>query len=573
MKLIKKLRWQFLFIILALIVIGVLLWEGQTAPQSVFVPENTPKPVTGGVYVEGVAGSLKRLNPLLAVYNPVDRGAARLLFSSLVRFDSKGLPQPDLAESWGISRNGEVYNFSLRQDATWHDGTPVTSQDVVFTIELLRSEEFPARADLKAFWQEIEIQTLDEHNLQFRLPEAFAPFLDYLNFGVLPAHLLGNLTPSEIVDAEFNIQPVGSGPYQFDALLTEDGQITGVALKKFPGYYGEEVYLEEFVFKYYEDSLAVWEAYQAEEVQGIGEVTPEILPQALNDPDLNLYTGRLPELTLIFLNLDNPQVPFFQESEVRHALLSGLNRQWMVDHILHGQAVIADGPIFPKTWAYYDNLPHYDYEPRQAIEALKEAGYTFPADGGDVRTKVEEGEENIPLEFTLLYPDDEQHGTLAQAIQEDWAELGVDVTLEALPYPELLSEHLDTRLYQAALVDINLSHTPDPDPYTFWHQTQTSSGQNYSMWNDRQASEYLEQARIVVDPAERTRMYLNFQVRFVDQMPALLLYYPMYTYGVSSDVKGVRIGPIFEPADRLVTVSDWYLYSELTEAQATQSEE
>lgn len=571
MKLIKKLRWQILFIVLALVVIGVLLWEGQkTTPQSsTFVPEATPEPVTGGSYTEGVVGSLKRLNPLLAVYNPVDKDAASLIFSSLVRFDSKGLPQPDLAESWGISRDGETYNFSMRQGAVWHDGTPVTSQDVVFTIELLRSEEFPTRADLEAFWQEVEVQILDEHNLQFRLPEPFAPFLDYLSFGILPSHLLGHLDPGDVVDDEFNIQPVGSGPYQFNHLLTQDGQITGVALKKSPDYYGEKVYLEDFIFKYYADSASVWEAYQAEEVQGIGEVTSEILPDALNDPTLNLYTGRLPELTIIFLNLENPTVPFFQELEVRHALLSGLNRQKMVDGILNGQAVIADGPIFPKTWAYYDNLPRYEYEPVQAIETLKDAGYTFPAEGGDVRAKAGEGEseENIPLEFTLLYPDDEQHAALAESIQKNWEGLGVSVTLEALPYPDLITEYLEPRLYQAALVDINLSQTPDPDPYPFWHQTQTSGGQNYAMWNDRQASEYLEQARIVVDPTERTKMYRNFQVRFGDQMPALPLFYPMYTYGVSSDVKGVRIGPIFEPSDRLVTVSDWYLYSESTESE------
>ena len=570
MKLLKKLRWQLLFIVLALVVIGALLWEGQqqtSIQQPDYVPENTPEPVTGGVYIEGVVGSLKRLNPLLAAYNPVDRDASSLLFSSLVRFDSKGLPQSDLAESWGISRDGEVYNFSMRQDAVWHDGVPVTSHDVVFTIELLRAEEFPARADLKAFWQEVSVKALDEYNLQFRLPEAFAPFLDYLSFGILPSHLLEHLTPAEIVDDEFNINPIGSGPYQFNALLTEDGNITGVALKKFPDYYGEEVYLEEFVFKYYEDAASVWDAYQADEVQGIGEITEEILPQALNDPNLNLYTGRLPELTLIFLNLDNPKVPFFQDTEIRHALLSGLNRQWMVDKVLNGQGVIADGPIFPKTWAFYDNLNHYDYEPDKAIDAIKEAGYTFPAEGGNVRTKAEEGEEDdTRLEFTLIYPDDERHAALAKAIQEDWADLGVGVTLKALPFEELVSE-LDSRLYQAALIDINLSHTPDPDPYPFWHQTQTSSGQNYSMWNDRQASEYLEQARIVVDPVERTRLYRNFQVRFVDQMPALPLFYPMYTYGVSADVKGVRIGPIFEPADRLVTVSDWYLYSEQDEAE------
>ncbi|OQY37208.1 MAG: hypothetical protein B6243_01185 [Anaerolineaceae bacterium 4572_5.2] len=573
MKLIKKLRWQILLIVLALAVIGALLWtqRGEDVNQSL---DNTPAPSSGGVYKEGVVGSLSRLNPLLAIYNPVDRDVTRLLFSSLIRFDSKGQPQPELAESWGISRDGQTYNFSLRKDATWHDGSPVTSQDIAFTVELLRSDEFPTLPDLKIFWEDIEVQVFDEYNLQFRLPEPFTPFLDYLNFGILPFHILGDLAPGEIVDAEFNIRPVGSGPYQFNGLLTENGKITGVSLKIFPGYFGKKAYLEEFVFKYYENSLQVWNAYQAGEIQGIGEITSEILPQAFHDPTLNLYTGRLPKLSLVYLNLENPEVPFFKEIEFRRALLSSLNRQWMIDNVLNGQAVIADGPIFPKTWAYYDNLQHYKYEPQLAIDAIKELGYTFPAEGGNVRVKKdEESEEATRLEFTLIYPDDEQHAALAQAIQEDWAELGMNVILEAVPYAELISERLDTRLYQAALVDINLTRTPDPDPYPFWHQTQTTGGQNYAMWNDRQASEYLEQARITADPTERTRLYRNFQVRFVDQMPALPLFYPMYTYGVSSDVKGVRIGPLFEPADRLTTISDWYLYSELSEATATPSEE
>jgi peptide/nickel transport system substrate-binding protein len=304
-------------------------------------------------------------------------------------------------------------------------------------------------------------------------------------------------------------------------------------------------------------------------VQGIGHIPEELLPQALADPDLNLYTVRLPEMSLIFINLDNPEVPFFQELAVRKALLKGLNRQWMIDHILNGQAVIATGPVFPKTWAYFDGLEQKSYDPEQALEMLKEAGYTIPAEGGNVRTKVTEEEETIRLAFTLLYPDDEEHAAIAEVAQENWAKLGLEVNLEAVSYEELISTHLENRDYQAALVDINLSNTPDPDPYPFWHQTQTTGGQNYAIWNDQRASEYLEQARIIPDPVERTRLYRNFQVRFSDQVPALLLFYPMYTYGVSDDVNGVRIGPIFQPSDRLETVTDWYLYSELPGAQQT----
>jgi peptide/nickel transport system substrate-binding protein len=565
MEILKKLRWPLLFLVVAVIVIAALLWGQQADP----VLQETPEPATGGAYQEAVVGSLKRLNPLLTYHNPVDDDPVSLMFSSLIRFDSKGLPQPDLAESWGISRDGEVYNFSLREDASWHDGTPVTSQDVLFTIELLRSEEFPSRADLKEFWKEIEVNAPADYLLQFRLPEPFAPFLDYLEFGILPVHLLGNMTPEEVVNAEYNLEPIGSGPFQFNRLLVEGEQIQGLSMQKFPDYYGDVPYLEEFVFKYYPDHEAAWEAYQEGDVQGIGHIPEELLPQALADPDLNLYTVRLPEMSLIFINLDNPEVPFFQELAVRKALLKGLNRQWMIDHILNGQAVIATGPVFPKTWAYFDGLEQKSYDPEQALEMLKEAGYTIPAEGGNIRTKVTEEEETIRLAFTLLYPDDEEHAAIAEVAQENWAKLGLEVNLEAVSYEELISTHLENRDYQAALVDINLSNTPDPDPYPFWHQTQTTGGQNYAIWNDQRASEYLEQARIIPDPVERTRLYRNFQVRFSDQVPALLLFYPMYTYGVSDDVNGVRIGPIFQPSDRLETVTDWYLYSELPGAQQT----
>ena len=555
MKLIKKLRWQILIIVLALVIIAVVLWGQQAEPVLVEAPE----PTGGGVYSEGIVGSLMRLNPLLAVFNPPDQDPSSLLFSGLIQFDTKGLPQPDLSNAWGISRNGDVYNFSLRPDAFWHDGEPVTSDDIVFTVNLLKNPDFPVQEDTAKFWKEIEVEALDERTIQFRLPEAFAPFLDYLDFGILPSHLLQGLTSQEIVDDPFNLQPVGSGPFQFERLILSDSQITGVTLKKNPNYYGDQVFFDQVEFRYYLNSEAAWESYSAGEIQGIGEITPEILEGALADPGLNVYTSRLPKMTLVLLNLDNSGTEFFQEVEMRKALLHGINRQYLVDHIYQGQAIIADGPIFPKTWAYYEGLSRYEFDPELAIDIIRDLGYTYPVEGGLTRTN----QDGDRLEVNLIFPDDDYHAQIAQEIQGNWAALGFDVTLEALPYEELIVDRLDKRDYDAALVDLNLTSMPDPDPYPFWHQTQATGGQNYSMWNDRQASEYLEQARIIKDAVERGSLYRNFQVRFFDQLPALPLYYPVYTYGVSENVKGVRIGPIFEPSDRLETITDWYFFVEV----------
>lgn len=554
MKLINKLRWQILIIVLALIVIAVVLWGQQAEPVLVEAPE----PTSGGLYTEGIVGSLMRLNPLLAVFNPPDQDPTSLLFSGLIQFDSTGLPQPDLSNYWGISRNGDVYNFSLRQDAFWHDGEQLTSADVVFTVNLLKEPDFPVPADLAEFWAQIEVEALDGQTLQFRLPEAFAPFLDYLDFGILPEHILGGMSVQEIVDSPFNLQPIGTGPFQYDRLVVNEDEITGVVLKKNKDYYGEIAFLDQVKFLYYSTPVNAWNAYLDGEIQGIGEITPEILSDALADENLNLYTSRLPEMSLLLLNLDNPRVPFLGEAEMRKALLHGINRQYLVDHINQGQAIIADGPIFPKTWAYYDGLSRYDFDQDLAIEMIRDLGYTFSGEGATTRTN----EDGDRLELDLIYPDTEIHRLIAQSIQGNWLKLGIDVTLEALSYTELINV-LDKREYQAALVDLNLTSMPDPDPYPFWHQTQATGGQNYSMWNDRQASEYLEQARIILDTGDRARLYRNFQVRFFDQLPALPLYYPVYTYGISADVKGVRIGPIFEPSDRLETINQWYFFVEV----------
>jgi len=549
----KRLRWQLLIVVLALIAIGVLLIGQQPVTVQVFEPE----PVSGGVYTEGLIGSHNRLNPILETYNPADQDVNRLLYSSLVRFDDRGLPQPDLAESWGISRDATVYNFSLRTDAIWHDGEPVTTADIIFTIDLIRSPDLPIPEDIRALWNAVKVEAFNEHTLQFRLPEPFAPFLDYLTFGILPAHMFEGLTPAGLVDDPFNLAPIGSGPYRFERFTVTDGTITGVELRAFNHYYGGQPFIDQFVFRYFADAAAALEAYRAGEIQGISRITPEILADTLNEENLNLYTSRLPELSIIFLNLDNPQTPFFQDSNIRKALLMGLNRQWIVDRILDGQAAIADGPIFPNTWAYYEGISRIEFDPDKASKMIKAAGFTIPAEGGAVRAN-----EDGLLAFTLLHPEGEPYQAVAEFIRTSWARLGVGVTLQAVPYEILINDYLDSRLYEAALVDINLARSPDPDPYPFWHQTQATGGQNYSLWNDRTASEYLEQGRIIVDPAERTRLYRNFQVRFFNEMPALPLFYPMYTYGVDAAVQGVRFGPLFTPSDRFGGVADWFLFSE-----------
>jgi peptide/nickel transport system substrate-binding protein len=257
---------------------------------------------------------------------------------------------------------------------------------------------------------------------------------------VLPKHLLEGVSPAELVDAEFNLKPVGTGPYQFDHLMAEQGQVKGVVFSAFEDYYRDRPFIDQIVFLYFSDPQAALAAYQQGEVQGISSVSEDILPQVLNNPELNLYTGRMPELSLIYLNLDSAEAPFFQDATLRRALLMGINRQQMVDKVLGGQAIIADGPVFPGSWAYLDDIEHIGYDPTVALETIKKAGYTIPAEGGSVRV---EGWRNFPLRWSV----DDELPRPRQIIQENWV---VQDELERAVNTKSWSIIPGTRSYQAA---------------------------------------------------------------------------------------------------------------------------
>ncbi|MCB0102509.1 MAG: peptide ABC transporter substrate-binding protein [Anaerolineales bacterium] len=544
----KRLRWQILVVAVTLVIVALLLLSQQPV-SIVTLPEAAP----GGIYTEALIGSMGRLNPMLDWNNAADRDVNRLLFSGLVKFDSRGLPQPDLVDSWGVSADGKVYNFSLRPNAVWHDGTPVTSDDVLYTIEVIKSPNSLFPQDIKDLWTQIQVKRLDDKTFQFALPEPFSPFLDYATFGILPKHLLEAIPADQIPTAEFNLNPIGSGPYKFDRLLTSNGQITGVVLTANQDFYLGAPFIEQVVFRYFPNAETALDAYRQGEVLGVSHLTQDVLESALAEPGLSVYTSRLPQMGLVFFNLNNPAVGFLQDAAVRRALMLGVNRTVIVSHILKGQAIVADSPILPGSWAYYDEIEKFPYDPESAIQILNKGGYIFTA-GSSIRSK-----DGQPLSFTLVHPDDEIHTQIAQAIQADWALIGVELKLVAVPYDSLVNDYLAPRSYEAALGDLNTARTPDPDPYLFWHQAEATGGQNYSQWDNRTASEFLETGRTAADFSERTRLYKNFQVVFAKELPSLPLYYPVYSYGVDAQVQGVQVAPMYDTSDRLALITEWYL--------------
>ncbi len=547
----KKYRWQLLILFLTGLVVGILLLLERRGGLG---EVSTPQPAEGGVYTEALVGSPLRLNPLLDGANSVDRDVVKLVFSGLVKFDSRGIPSLDLAEAIGVSQDGIFYNITLKPDLVWHDGEDLTTKDILFTIDLIRNGGDFIPDDISALWDSVEVYLFDDQHMQLKLPEAYSPFMDYLTFGVLPLHLFEGMNINEIAESPLNLQPVGSGPYRFGELLMEGSTINGIRLVANEEFAGGKPLLQEIVFRYYPDAFSAYQAYTQGLVQGISEVPADLLPEALTNDELNIYTGRLPRISLVLLNLNDTGVTFFQEVEVRKALLSGTNRHALIAEMFSGQAIVANSVILPGTWAYNDAIQEVGYDPQLAADTLKNAGYVVSGEESLVRAK-----EGVELSFVLSYPDDDLHQGIATMIAEDWKALGVNVTLEAVPPDVFVSEKLEPRAYQAALVDLNLSRTPDPDPYPFWDLGQAESGQNYSQWNNRLASDSIEQARVTTDLAERSRLYHNFQAIFAEEIPALPLYYPVYNYAVSEQILGVTMGPLFDTSDRLATITTWYL--------------
>ncbi len=541
MKALYSPRWPlFLALLVGVgIVVALAYWPEQTS--------GAEHPDYGGRYVEGVAGSPSKVNPLFANFNDVDADLSGLVFSGLVRLGTSGNVQPDLASLPTIAPDGKTYLFQLKEGLTWHDGEPITSADVVFTVNTIQSLDFNGDPELAELFRSVEVAAYGDQAIVMILPEPYAPFLARAaTVGILPVHLLGGLTASQMGDAPFNQTPIGSGPFRLVELTAEHA-----LLHRFPDYRGGSPYLSELELRFYPDDAALLAALTDDEVSG-GLFRPGLDRRAIDaiDDDGNLMRRSLHTTasSLVYLN---QQVPMFTESFLRRALQHGLDRQKVLDAALEGQGLLTDSPIVLDMWSHDGSPEAYGYDPELAKTLLDRAGWTMQ---GDIRANAF----GQPLQFHLEASDDPVQMAIAEDIARQWNELGAQVDVVVSGASQFVEGVLLPRQFDAALVTIDTG--PDPDPYPFWHSAQRfGDGRNLGGFADSTVDELLENARQTTSAAERAAAYRQFQVIFSQVAPAVLLATPSYQYVVDADVRGVSPGLLPTLASRFRDVQDWYV--------------
>jgi ABC-type transport system substrate-binding protein len=537
-------------------------------------------------YREALVGQVQRLNPLLASLNPVDQDISSLIYEGLIGINEYGEPIPKLAASWRVSSNRLEYVVTLRQDVLWQDGVPFTTADVDYTMALLRSSDFPGERSIGNFWQTVETHVLNDHTVRFRLSQPFGSFLDALRIGILPAHALQGTPASQLTNHPFNLSPIGTGPYQLEALrIDSNGQIRRVDLRVAPTYRqrteGQTGYaIERMSFVLYSDFETATAAVRQGEADGLAtwdRSQRTALVNLTNSSSVNLLNGIEPSIGFVVFNWANDAAPLLRDQQLRVALQTGLERSF-VERFVSGFAIRADSPLPLNSWAYTDDLPWPAYSIDQArhlvaqvqAELAEGAGIATeePAATEEVIATAEIGapEEAVTAEltapgglsFTLLIPDDPALAGLAQEIQAQWALIGVTITIDAVDAETYLTR-LQAHDFEIALIELSKAGTSDPDLYSFWHQGQYPDGENYGGADDRVISEILEEARRDPFGINRISAYHRFQEEFVRRAIAIPLYTPLYTYALSSRVQGAHLQFIGEPSDRFLTIQGWSL--------------
>jgi peptide/nickel transport system substrate-binding protein len=513
-------------------------------------PTMVAVPDLGGSYVEAAVGNPSYINPILLQFNQLDRDISSLVFSGLTRFDETGNLVPDLAESWDVADGGRTYTFHLRRDVRWHDRTPFTSDDVMFTVKAMQADDFQGSPEVGELWRSVDAQAVDDLTVRFTLKEPFAPFLEYTTVGLLPHHLYSDAVGKAMTTSAYNLRPIGTGPFKLTKISSD-----GVTLEPNSDYYGPTPHLSQLQFRFYADYQSAVAGLDKGEVDALPYLEPQDVARLSDNTKLQIYsTPDYLKYSVLFLNNTSP---LFSDKAVRQAVSYAINRDKIIQSILYGQGLPGKGPISPGSWAYDPKAGNFEYDPKKAGDLLDAAGWR-DTNGDGVREK-----DGAALSFVILTNNNQQRIKIGESVADDLRKVGFKTEVQAAVWADLLKDYLTPRTFVSALAEQWLL-TADPDVYPLWHSTQIGNGGfNFAGISNQRVDQILDGARGTVDTAHRKQLYSEFQSLWADEAPSVILYYPKFNWAVSRNIKGMNLNSMVDGSSRFRDVAQWYVKTKM----------
>jgi len=501
-------------------------------------------PAHGGKLAEGVVGLPRSINPVLA-FTDVDLDLSTLVYSGLMKYEG-GKLVPDLAKKYTVSPDGLVYTFTLKDDLRFHDGVPLTAEDVEFTIQKVQDAiiKSPRRAD----WANISAKKLSPTEIQFTLRQPYSPFLSNTTLGILPKHIWSKISSEQFIFSQYNIEPIGSGPYQLENIQRDSGGIPiNYSFSSFSRYQGRESYISELYIYFFPNERALVDAYESGIVEAMARISSHEAVRIASTTEAHVLHTPLPRIFGIFFNQN--QAPVFINKEVRQALALATDKKQVISQVLSGYGIENDGPI-PRN----ANVKNSS-SPEKAIEILTKAGWIMGSDGV-MEKRDRKGTQT--LQFSIATADSPDLKQTAEIIKAQWEKIGARVTVKVFEYGDLYQNVIATRKYDALLFGESIGK--DLDLYAFWHSSQRNSpGLNVALYVNSRVDKLLEDARVAIDAEDREKIYSQFEKIIQEDVPAIFLYSPEFIYVVPKKVKGITLDYITIPSDRFYGINKWYV--------------
>lgn len=521
------------------------------SPMSVFADS--------GIYTEGVVSSKPVLiNSLYTDFSQANRDVSALVFSGLLKYDPKLMAFVDDLASLKVENEGKEYVCTIRDGVYWHDGEPFTVDDVMFTFKYIQSQEFQ-NSLIRANFQGVQIEKVDEKTVKFVLSSPNSFFVSNLNVGILPEHLLADVSINDLTVNKFNLQPVGTGPYMIAGPVefSNDGK-QRVVLKQFSQYYAVKPSIKEIRFNIYPDEEMLLREQAS--INVISRVSGALQELVYNDRwQTDSYA--LPQYTAVFLNMESD---ILKKSKMRIALLKLINKDELVS--LLDNKIRVDTPLMELNQEEWLNKPDLN----EANGALFDSGYRFEKDD---EGNVVEGEEyrkdkdDKVLELGLTvrqfpqgsYQEVETTKTVEYLV-DSWKKGGIKINVQLLDEVAFM-EALNKKEYDMILAGQSMGY--NLDTFTFWHSSQSKEGGlNLSRFVSLAADQQIEKIRETFDKDEKKDRQEKLAEIINQEVPAVFLYRPSYLLLTDGKVKNLQLSNLSYESDRFVNIADWCIGKE-----------